>query len=91
MCWGAFKINLKVKKNNNAKLNWEIVAEIRENAIGNGGSLSFKVMAEKYGVDKMAISRIVNNKAWHDPKYESPSVKQRNLSPRQRMLECVIW
>lgn len=83
--------NRTTKTNPNAKLNWNLVAEIRGNAIGNGGSLSFKVMAEKYGVDKMAISRIVNNKAWHNPKYESPSAKQRNLSPRQRMLECVIW
>jgi hypothetical protein len=80
-----------MKTNGNAKLDWDIVAEIRQNAIGNGGSLSFKMMGEKYGVDKMAISRIVNNKAWHDPNYEAPSVKQRKLSPRQRMLECVIW
>jgi len=83
--------NRTTKTNPNAKLNWNLVAEIRQNAIGNGGSLSFSAMGEKYGVDKMAISRIVNNKAWHDPTYEPPSVKQRKLSPRKRMLECVIW
>ena len=79
------------KTNNNAKLTWELVEEIRINALVNGGTLSHSAMAKKYGVDKMAISRIVNNKAWVVEGYQAPEEKKRQLSPRSNMLECVIW
>lgn len=36
------------------------------------GQVTMGELARRYGVNKGTISRIVNNKAWHDPQYTPP-------------------
>ena len=56
--------NKKVEGNGNAKLNYEIVDAIRaEHATGG---VSHPMLAAKYGVSRMTILRILNNRAWRE-------------------------
>lgn len=45
-----------------AKLNWEIVRQIREQY--SSGSYTYKQLGDKYGVYKSAIEKIVKNQRW---------------------------
>jgi len=57
--------NLSGTKCHFAKLNWDLVAEIRK--LAEAGEMSRKEIATKYGVSSYAISSIISSKTWIPP------------------------
>lgn len=51
----------------NAKLNWDIVKNMRRNYIR--GVTSYAVLSRKYGIDKSAIHSVISGKTWYDKDY----------------------
>jgi group I intron endonuclease len=59
--------------NGSAKLNWNIVENIRsEYAIGG---VSCEKIGKKYGVNKTTIARIIRNEKWVDANYDHSNIK----------------
>lgn len=50
------------ENNSNAKLNWEIVKEIRKRY--NEEDIPMNMLAKEYNISKSQISNIINNKSW---------------------------
>lgn len=49
-----------------AKLNWEIVKYIRQNAIPKDKKKGFKALAKKFGVNSSTVSEIYYRKSWKE-------------------------
>jgi len=51
-------------KNPSAKLNWEIVNEIRK--LYKEGNISYRKLAQKYNVSSYTIECVIKYKSWKD-------------------------
>ena len=61
------------ENNNSAKLNWEIVKNIRKEY--SFGGISCEKLANKYNVHKTTIARIIRNEKWIDDTYNYSEIK----------------
>lgn len=61
----ALKTIYNGEKNNNAKLNWEQVKNIRTE-YNNDKKITHQNIANKYGVSRTTITLILNNKVWSE-------------------------
>lgn len=59
--------------NPRARLNWDLVRSIREDA--QGRYVSTHELSEKYGITPASFSKILRNATWYDPDYD-PSKRQ---------------